>query len=94
MALLYPLILAKTRVQTSNTNTKSIRAVLEESYRLAGVAGLYHGIEIVLIKGFLNQGWTMMTKQRYVCATIIYFGLLCFDRAFFVYWVIGLSTLD
>lgn len=34
------------------------------AYRRDGPAGLYQGLEVQLLKGFLNQGLSMMIKQR------------------------------
>ncbi|KAJ8454241.1 hypothetical protein ONZ51_g13143 [Trametes cubensis] len=69
VAILYPLLLAKVRVQAShrrpdgataaNMTDVWIRAVKEE-----GWAGLYQGLVAQLVKGFVNQGVTMLVKQR------------------------------
>ncbi|KAJ7099378.1 mitochondrial carrier [Mycena belliarum] len=96
--LLYPLMLAKTRVQA--TAATSMRAVLHDAYagtarasepatgaahagvgqdvksggslsqggkeNLAGrgLAGLYQGLEMQILKGFLSQGVTFLVKGR------------------------------
>ena len=77
MTLLYPLILAKTRLQSARktnadkggeayTQPRSMFDVWRAAYRRDGLAGLYQGLETQLFKGFLNQGTTMMIKQRFV----------------------------
>ncbi|TDL23085.1 mitochondrial carrier [Rickenella mellea] len=62
VAILYPLMLAKTRLQTSRS--RSIMDLWKAAYKRDGLAGLYQGVEVQLLKGFLNQGLTMATKQR------------------------------
>ncbi|KAH9888441.1 mitochondrial carrier [Cubamyces lactineus] len=69
VAILYPLLLAKVRVQASRRRPDGagaasmtdvwVRAVKEE-----GWAGLYQGLVAQLVKGFVNQGVTMLVKQR------------------------------
>lgn len=73
--ILYPLLLAKTRLQTSRsdkaasqTGTQSMVGVWRVAYERGGFTGLYQGLEGQLLKGFLSQGLTMMTKQRSVFA--------------------------
>ena len=68
MTILYPLLLAKTRIQASRKDTqpgtRSMHDVWDSALRRQGPAGLYQGLEAQLLKGFLNQGLTMMIKQR------------------------------
>ncbi|KAF8829491.1 hypothetical protein HHX47_DHR3000601 [Lentinula edodes] len=99
VALLYPLILSKTRLQASrsrSTNsfgspksqstsrpktlgavmldayygryhhgTSSIRSTSDKQVRGAsGINGLYQGLEMQILKGFLNQGVTFLVKGR------------------------------
>ncbi|KAH8827923.1 mitochondrial carrier domain-containing protein [Flagelloscypha sp. PMI_526] len=59
--LLYPLILAKTRLQA--TSATSIQEVWQEGSE-AGVAGLYQALQMQLLKGFLSQGVTFNVKGR------------------------------
>lgn len=63
VTLLYPLILLKTRVQSSPRGTSPIH-ILTDILKTKGLGGLYKGLEVQLLKGVLNQGLTMMTKQR------------------------------
>jgi len=76
--LLYPLILAKTRLQVSSSTTMSQVLVdayygkdpspnqeeKEESKREVGIEGLYQGSQMKIIKGFLSQGVTFLVKGR------------------------------
>ncbi|GBE84129.1 mitochondrial carrier [Sparassis crispa] len=62
LAVLYPLVLAKVRVQA--WRDMSMFAVWREAFRSAGWAGLYHGLTAILLKGFVSQGITMLVKQR------------------------------
>lgn len=68
VSILYPLILAKTRLQAVRHQSKDRKYTMLGVWRAAlspdGPAGLYQGLEAQLLKGFLNQGLTMMTKQR------------------------------
>jgi solute carrier family 25 (peroxisomal adenine nucleotide transporter), member 17 len=87
VAILYPLILAKTRLQArkrslselpTNTSIKaqpSLTSVLMDAYlgqypdvqkgkREGGMKGLYQGLEMQTLKGFLNQGVTFLIKGR------------------------------
>ncbi|KDQ56452.1 hypothetical protein JAAARDRAFT_158528 [Jaapia argillacea MUCL 33604] len=74
VALLYPLILAKTRLQaqpspsrtssSSSSLSSSAPTIWHAAYAQDGVAGLYQGLESQILKGFLGQGVTMMVKQR------------------------------
>ncbi|TFY68135.1 hypothetical protein EVG20_g3680 [Dentipellis fragilis] len=70
--ILYPLILAKTRLQLAKADSSSSPAtmlsVLRTAYRHEGgfPPGLYQGIEAQILKSFLSQGITFMVKQRWV----------------------------
>lgn len=76
LAALYPLLLAKVRVQAWHRSTKTSdmaetstmlgvwRAACKEPKR--GWKGLYDGLAVQIMKGFVNQGVTMMVKQRCV----------------------------
>lgn len=69
VALLYPLILIKTRLQSARTSRGARITPLQVAIDVVqhhGIAGLYDGLGVQLLKGILNQGLTMMTKQRYV----------------------------
>ncbi|KAJ7503165.1 mitochondrial carrier domain-containing protein [Mycena galericulata] len=77
--ILYPLMLAKTRLQA--TSATSMREVLHDAYsgkgrsvkrqpglerddRTPGIPGLYQGLEMQIVKGFLSQGVTFLVKGR------------------------------
>ena len=71
--LLYPLMLAKTRLQTRRKQVRegdgadeelSMISIWEDALRKEGPHGLYQGIVAQLLKGFVSQGVTMMVKQR------------------------------
>lgn len=72
--LLYPLMLAKTRLQVHRRRVKegnaspkshvSMLTIWEDALRREGGRGLYQGLEAQLLKGFVSQGVTMMVKQR------------------------------
>ncbi|EIN06664.1 mitochondrial carrier [Punctularia strigosozonata HHB-11173 SS5] len=38
--------------------------IWRDAYRANGARGLYQGLEVQIVKGFLNQGVTMVVKQR------------------------------
>jgi hypothetical protein len=83
VSILYPLILAKTRLQARKKSPgsakkipPSIYSVLVEAYARpvpsksgqklpAGMKGIYQGLEMQIIKGFLSQGVTFLVKGRY-----------------------------
>lgn len=69
VTLLYPLLLAKTRLQSSrrDTQTHNMFDVWDDAIKRGGISGMYQGLETQLVKGFLNQGLAMMIKQRCVC---------------------------
>ena len=73
---LYPLLLAKTLLQTQRQEAKgsgnedeverrSTFMIWRKAYERHGWHGLYQGIEAQIIKGFVNQGLAMMVKSRY-----------------------------
>ncbi|KAJ3928368.1 MAG: mitochondrial carrier domain-containing protein [Lentinula lateritia] len=99
VALLYPLILSKTRLQASRSRSinsfgssesqstsrpKTLGAVMLDAYhgryhhgtsstsstsdkqvrRASGINSLYQGLEMQILKGFLNQGVTFLVKGR------------------------------
>ncbi|KAI0764362.1 mitochondrial carrier domain-containing protein [Trametes elegans] len=69
VAILYPLLLAKVRVQASRTASADHRAatmtdVWARAVKEEGLGGLYQGLAAQLVKGFVNQGVTMLVKQR------------------------------
>ncbi|EPQ55335.1 mitochondrial carrier [Gloeophyllum trabeum ATCC 11539] len=67
VTILYPLILAKTRLQTSRLTSSSLSSasyIWSSAYKRDGLRGLYQGLEVTILKGFLSQGVTMMVKQR------------------------------
>ncbi|KAH9856752.1 mitochondrial carrier domain-containing protein [Lenzites betulinus] len=67
-AIVYPLLLAKVRVQASRAQggrrTLSTADVWAKAIKAEGWAGLYQGLPAQLLKGFVNQGVTMLVKQR------------------------------
>ncbi|TFY80903.1 hypothetical protein EWM64_g3113 [Hericium alpestre] len=76
VTLLYPLILAKTRLQLAKSSPSSEPAtmfsVLRTAYRREDgfPGGLYQGLEGQIVKGFLSQGITLMVKQRMELAVV------------------------
>lgn len=71
--LLYPLMLAKTRLQVHRKEAKengdapesrNMTDVWREAVRKEGVRGLYQGLQAQLTKGFVSEGVTMVMKQR------------------------------
>ncbi|KAI0667100.1 mitochondrial carrier [Trametes maxima] len=75
VAILYPLLLAKVRVQASHKHVGTNRSVSvidiwNTAIKDEGWAGLYQGITVQLVKGFVNQGVTMLVKQRIEHAAI------------------------
>ncbi|KAI0785838.1 mitochondrial carrier [Abortiporus biennis] len=66
--LLYPLILAKTRLQVHRRNGNSnisMATIWERAFKNEGWAGIYQGLEAQIVKGFVSQGVTMMIKQSW-----------------------------
>ncbi|KAJ7163462.1 mitochondrial carrier domain-containing protein, partial [Mycena crocata] len=78
-SFLYPLMLAKTRLQASSAT--SMQEVLRDAYtgkgrstkrlprrepnsKTPGIPGLYQGLEMQILKGFLSQGVTFLVKGR------------------------------
>lgn len=81
--LLYPLMLAKTRlqvhhnrVQGSNNQLVGLLTIWKTSIAEDGWKGLYQGLEAQILKGFINQGITMMVKQRQVAYSLLLIGRL------------------
>lgn len=73
VTFLYPLILAKTRIQTARSSSlanhttsrqQNILQVWRTAYEREGVKGLYQGLEAQVVKGIVSQGVTMMVKTR------------------------------
>lgn len=77
--ILYPLMLAKTRLQvhrreaseSGSTESESILSIWRKAYEREGWAGIYQGLEAQILKGFVNQGVTMMVKQRYALKYVL-----------------------
>ncbi|EEB92475.1 hypothetical protein MPER_09006 [Moniliophthora perniciosa FA553] len=64
-ALLYPLILAKTRLQAARKQAGNTRPSLISVLEDAEARGeLYQGLEMQILKGFVNQGVTFLVKGR------------------------------
>ncbi|KAK7036495.1 hypothetical protein VNI00_011692 [Paramarasmius palmivorus] len=64
-ALLYPLILAKTRLQAARKQAGNARPSLLSVLEDAETKGeLYQGLEMQILKGFVNQGVTFLVKGR------------------------------
>ncbi|KAI0343472.1 mitochondrial carrier [Trametopsis cervina] len=77
ITLLYPLILAKTRLQVHKKDLKrdgdsesqrqdkeNVLRIWDRALRKQGVSGLYQGLEAQITKGFVSEGVKMMIKQR------------------------------
>ncbi|CCM02954.1 uncharacterized protein FIBRA_05069 [Fibroporia radiculosa] len=72
LALLYPVVLAKVRVQAwrptlqegASRGATTMMDVWRTALTQRGCAGLYDGLGAQIVKGFVNQGVTMMVKQR------------------------------
>ncbi|GLB37830.1 putative mitochondrial carrier [Lyophyllum shimeji] len=80
VTILYPILLAKTRLQASSTS--SLQDVIIDAYNgqdafsvmrrklqadrnvKPGPRGLYQGLEVQILKGFLSQGVTFLVKGR------------------------------
>lgn len=80
--LLYPLILAKTRVQASDESnmTEVLKEAFDGTYRGSNpskkgkeveveanpsLKGLYQGLDMKIVKGFISQGVTFLVKGRW-----------------------------
>ncbi|KAI0800353.1 mitochondrial carrier domain-containing protein [Fomes fomentarius] len=81
LTILYPLLLAKVRVQAACSKTakngsggsapaSSMTEVWAAAVRADGWAGLYQALGAQILKGFVNQGVTMLVKQRIERAVI------------------------
>ncbi|PSR71701.1 hypothetical protein PHLCEN_2v12405 [Hermanssonia centrifuga] len=65
--LLYPLILAKTRLQVhrkQGASSETMFSIWKRALLREGIPGAYQGLEAQIVKGFVSQGITMMVKQR------------------------------
>ncbi|PBK73965.1 mitochondrial carrier [Armillaria solidipes] len=64
VAILYPLILAKVRLQAQRktTSTSTLGSILLDALKSPG--GLYQGLEMQVVKGFLGQGVSFLIKER------------------------------
>ncbi|KAK0195939.1 mitochondrial carrier domain-containing protein [Armillaria mellea] len=64
VAILYPLILAKARLQArrKTTSTSSLGSILLDASKSPG--GMYQGLEMQVVKGFLGQGVSFLIKER------------------------------
>ncbi|KAH9949234.1 mitochondrial carrier [Amylocystis lapponica] len=67
LAALYPLVLAKVRVQAG---ARDMSTVWRGARAQRGWAGLYDGLGIQILKGFVSQGVTMLVKQRIELAIV------------------------
>ncbi|KIM82454.1 hypothetical protein PILCRDRAFT_820297 [Piloderma croceum F 1598] len=70
---LYPLMLAKTRIQTARSSpppvstrktSLTILQIWTTALQCEGLNGLYQGLEAQVIKGVVSQGVTLMIKTR------------------------------
>ncbi|KAI0740655.1 mitochondrial carrier [Earliella scabrosa] len=72
LTILYPLLLAKVRVQAARSKAgnnganvpSSMTQVWAAAIRNDGWGGLYQALGAQILKGFVNQGVTMLVKQR------------------------------
>ncbi|PBK86990.1 mitochondrial carrier [Armillaria gallica] len=64
VAILYPLILAKVRLQAQRktSSTSTLGSIILDALRSPG--GLYQGLEMQVAKGFLGQGVSFLIKER------------------------------
>ncbi|KAK0486346.1 mitochondrial carrier [Armillaria novae-zelandiae] len=64
VAILYPLILAKVRLQAQRktTSTSTLGSIFVDASKSPG--GLYQGLEMQVVKGFLGQGVSFLIKER------------------------------
>ncbi|CAD6906613.1 unnamed protein product [Tilletia controversa] len=79
--VVFPLILAKSRLQSGRRGYKSLPDVVRSVLRRQGVRGLYAGLETQLVKGFVSQGTTMLVKDRVEAAIILWYRRLVLERA-------------
>jgi len=67
-ALTYPLILAKTRLQSRSSSGKrqytSATDCLQKIYARYGLKGIYTGLQVQILKTFFSQGITLLFKER------------------------------
>ncbi|PIL32765.1 transporter [Ganoderma sinense ZZ0214-1] len=67
VTILYPLLLAKVRVQAGRSRmgrTLSMTDVWAAALKAEGWRGLYAALSVQILKGFVGQGVTMLVKQR------------------------------
>ncbi|KAK0226469.1 mitochondrial carrier domain-containing protein, partial [Armillaria fumosa] len=64
VAILYPLILAKVRLQAQRktTSISTLGSIFLDASKSPG--GLYQGLEMQVVKGFLGQGVSFLIKER------------------------------
>ncbi|KAE8232261.1 hypothetical protein CF326_g2717 [Tilletia indica] len=79
--VVFPLILAKSRLQSGKRGYKSLPDVVRSVIRRQGMSGLYAGLETQLVKGFVSQGTTMLVKDRVEAAFIQWYKRLLLERA-------------
>ncbi|KAH9915881.1 mitochondrial carrier domain-containing protein [Fomitopsis serialis] len=89
LAALYPLVLAKVRVQAWRKRSGAVDGesapTMVDVWRTAcaepgrGWCGLYDGLGAQIVKGFVNQGVTMMVKQRIEHALVRMYLRRCQD---------------
>lgn len=67
-AILFPLMLSKTRLQWRSPSGRKVYRnladVVRKTMRRNGIKGLYQGLESQLLKGLVSHGTTMVVKQR------------------------------
>ena len=69
VTILYPLLLAKVRVQAGRGRTRRTLAMTDvwiAALKAEGWRGLYAALGVQIMKGFVGQGVTMLVKQRCV----------------------------
>lgn len=67
LLLLYPLVLSKTKLQSYSKNggkKPTLLSIIQDTLNQHGLAAMYQGLLTQLLKGFFNQGVTIMVKQR------------------------------
>ncbi|KAK4055203.1 hypothetical protein OIV83_000483 [Microbotryomycetes sp. JL201] len=73
--LVYPLILAKTRLQFKSPSGrrvfKSNLDVFRKTFRKHGIKGMYQGLDGQVTKAFVSEGVKMMMKERFELAIIV-----------------------
>nr|VWO94119.1 Calcium dependent mitochondrial carrier protein [Ganoderma boninense] len=72
VTILYPLLLAKVRVQAGRGRTGRTLAMTDvwiAALKAEGWRGLYAALGVQIMKGFVGQGVTMLVKQRWTLDT-------------------------